>query len=353
MHIRMRQRVSALVAGDQIMVVMRNRALKFADLPHIRWVLARLAEGTDPEIVPSMAVEHGVSVTDDTVRSLINSLDAINALERLDIQHDLPSASLERHARSLEYLSPMEGEDGSRYDMHSRVARSSVLLIGAGGLGSWVAYGLAAAGVGRLGLCDPDTVNLSNLNRSILFDRDTVGKFKVDAARDRLSRFAPDLVIDTFTETVTGSEDVARLAETFDLIIGVADQPHRKIRRWVASGSTVSGVPSLQAGGGRIGPLYLPGKTSCAGCLQASLAPPGSELELLAEQPGIIPFRSPGSLAPFPAAESGMIVLEAYRYLSKMAEPATINAYIAQGPNLFDGKVVTLPPHLDCAVCGA
>lgn len=345
MRIRMRQRTQLLEKSGEIIVVLRGRALRFADVGGTRAVLTAVCEGAD---LPWPAGEGA-----ETARQVVAALESIDAVERLDVdRHGLDDENLERNNRALEFLSPHEGAAGTRFDMHARVAGSSVLLIGTGGLGSWIAYGLAAAGVGRLGLCDPDTVSIANLNRSILFDRRFVGRSKVEAAAERLAAFAPQLRIETYPERVHGPGDVARLSAGYDLIIGAADQPHRKIRRWVAGGSLLGGVPSLQAGGGRIGPLYLPGKSSCAGCLQASLALPGSEMDVLAEQPPAFPVRSPGSLAPFPAAESGMVVLEAYRYLSGMAQPVTINGYVSEGANLFDGKVVELEPHPACVVCG-
>lgn len=351
-RVRLRQRAQILEKTGEIIVVMRSRAARFPDSAEVRWFLLQACAGVEVSEVPALADGQDLTITPEVAQSIFDVLDSINALEQLDVEHRLTPENLERNSRSLEYLSPLESEAGSRFEMHERVVRSSVLLIGTGGLGSWIAYGLAAAAVGRLGLCDPDTVDLSNLNRSVLFDRGSVGKPKVDAARERLSEFAPELQIQTCTERIAGPADVARLGEGFDLIIGAADQPHRKIRRWVAEGSLRSGVPSLQAGGGRVGPLYLPGKSSCAGCLQASLALPGSEMDVLAEQFGRFPTRSPGSLPPFPAAESGMVVLEAYRYLSQMSPPVTVNGYVAEGPNLFDGKVVELKPHPACVVCG-
>lgn len=78
---------------------------------------------------------------------------------------------------------PQFGEDGQR-----RLAASSVLVAGLGGLGSAVATYLAAAGVGRLVLCDPDTVSLSNLQRQVLYSEEEIGQSKAAMAADRLRR---------------------------------------------------------------------------------------------------------------------------------------------------------------------
>lgn len=87
----------------------------------------------------------------------------------------------ERYSRQT--MLPQFGEEGQR-----RLAVSSVLVAGLGGLGSAAATYLAAAGVGRLVLCDPDTVSLSNLQRQVLYSEEEIGLSKAAAAEKRLRR---------------------------------------------------------------------------------------------------------------------------------------------------------------------
>jgi len=96
--------------------------------------------------------------------------------------------ALHRYSRHI--LLPEVGALGQ-----ARLRDSSVLVIGAGGLGSPLALYLAAAGVGRIGVVDDDQVELSNLQRQILFDTADIGHSKVDRARSRLEALNPDLVI--------------------------------------------------------------------------------------------------------------------------------------------------------------
>ena len=77
-----------------------------------------------------------------------------------------------------------------------KLRNSKVLLIGLGGLGSPVAYALAGAGIGKLTLCDKDTVSESNLNRQTLYTAKDIGKSKAKTACNVLSSFAPDCDID-------------------------------------------------------------------------------------------------------------------------------------------------------------
>src|SRR3954469_8722537 len=82
-------------------------------------------------------------------------------------------------------------------DAQQRFASAHALIVGVGGLGSPVALFLAAAGVGRLTLCDPDTADLTNLQRQLLFDTSQLGQSKVSAARARLGNVNPAVEIVT------------------------------------------------------------------------------------------------------------------------------------------------------------
>src|ERR1044071_10333441 len=79
-----------------------------------------------------------------------------------------------------------------------RLRESRVLVIGAGGLGSPAAFYLAAAGIGALGLIDPDRVELSNLQRQILHSTSDIGIAKVESARTKLDRLNPEVQIELY-----------------------------------------------------------------------------------------------------------------------------------------------------------
>ncbi len=79
------------------------------------------------------------------------------------------------------------GEDGI-----NKLKSSSVLLFGVGGVGSFAAEALARAGVGHIGLCDNDTVSVSNINRQLVALQSTVGRLKVDVMRERIADINPD-----------------------------------------------------------------------------------------------------------------------------------------------------------------
>jgi len=104
----------------------------------------------------------------------------------------------------------------------ARLAAASVLVVGAGGLGCPVLQYLAGAGVGRLTIVDHDTVEESNLHRQPLFGMVDLGQRKVEAARARLLRFNPGIVVDPVAERLT-PQNVTALVARADVIVDAAD----------------------------------------------------------------------------------------------------------------------------------
>ncbi|MBK1834362.1 molybdopterin-synthase adenylyltransferase MoeB [Roseibacillus ishigakijimensis] len=127
----------------------------------------------------------------------------------------MTSAQKERYLRHT--LLPQVGEKGQE-----KLLNSSVLLIGCGGLGAPAALYLAAAGVGRLGLIDPDRVEASNLQRQVLFASSEVGRLKIEATEERLRALNPDLVVERHAERFT-VDNALSLAGNYDLIVDGSD----------------------------------------------------------------------------------------------------------------------------------
>ena len=99
---------------------------------------------------------------------------------------------------------------------------SSVLCIGAGGLGSSVLLYLAAAGIGKIGIVDNDHVEKSNLQRQIIHETNTIGNLKIDSARERLKRFNPNSKLLTFAERINPN-NALEIIQKFDVICDCSD----------------------------------------------------------------------------------------------------------------------------------
>lgn len=103
-----------------------------------------------------------------------------------------------------------------------KLRRASVLIVGVGGLGSVVATYLAAAGVGCLGLADPDTVSLSNLQRQILYSTPELGRPKTECAAARLGALNPEVKLRLHPEGLT-PENADALVGQYDLTVDCCD----------------------------------------------------------------------------------------------------------------------------------
>jgi len=128
---------------------------------------------------------------------------------------EMDDAQLLRYSRHI--LLPELGVDAQE-----RFADAHALIIGVGGLGNPVAQFLAAAGVGTLTLVDADSVDLTNLQRQILFDTNVVGVAKVDAAARRLDAVNPEVRIVRVPERV-GDTELAPLVAAADIVIDCSD----------------------------------------------------------------------------------------------------------------------------------
>jgi molybdopterin/thiamine biosynthesis adenylyltransferase/rhodanese-related sulfurtransferase len=129
--------------------------------------------------------------------------------------HGLSAEERLRYSRHL--LIPELGVAGQL-----RLKRASVLLIGCGGLGSPAALYLAAAGVGRLGLVDPDVVDVSNLQRQILHGESWVGKPKLESAAARLREVNPHVVVECHAARFTPA-NALDIARDYDILLDGSD----------------------------------------------------------------------------------------------------------------------------------
>jgi molybdopterin-synthase adenylyltransferase len=103
-----------------------------------------------------------------------------------------------------------------------KLKKARVLIVGAGGLGAPAIQYLAAAGVGTLGILDDDKVSLSNLQRQVIHDTGTIGRLKVESARDAVARLNPNVVVETHAARLT-AENAAALVGAYDVIADCSD----------------------------------------------------------------------------------------------------------------------------------
>jgi len=103
-----------------------------------------------------------------------------------------------------------------------KLLKASILIVGAGGLGSPVAIYLAALGIGKIGIVDKDSVEISNLSRQIIFSTNDLKKKKSSAAINKLRKINPDTKLHSFNKRLT-KKNINQIAKNFDLIVDGSD----------------------------------------------------------------------------------------------------------------------------------
>jgi molybdopterin/thiamine biosynthesis adenylyltransferase len=267
----------------------------------------------------------------------------------------LPPDDALRFDRQLAYFADAAGGTDAAAQAQRRLARATVVVAGCGGLGSWTAAGLACAGVGRLVLVDDDTVELSNLNRQVLFRHADLGRRKVDAAANALQAFNPGLEIDRVSRRIASIRDITDLARGADLIIGTADHPPYEITRWMNAASIETGTPFTSAGQFpphiRVGPLIRPGVTGCHACQEQTAR------ENFPDYDALIAYRkarggNAATIGPLSALVGSILSMDAVHLITGIETPATEGAAL-----LVDARGMTVEREAierrpDCPVCG-
>jgi bacteriocin biosynthesis cyclodehydratase domain-containing protein len=227
----------------------------------------------------------------------------------------LPAELAERFARQL----PYHAETGSPAAALARLRTARVVVLGCGGLGTWALAGLAAVGVGRLRLVDDDAVELSNLNRQILFGVDDLGRRKAELAASWVRRFDPGIEVDVSLSRVRGAEDVEALVGDADALVLAADWPPYELGRWVNAACMRAGVPFVVAGQAppllKVGPTYVPGAGPCFECHERGLAAAYPHYPALAEHRRRVPAPAT-TLGPASGVLGTMIALEVLHLLT-------------------------------------
>ena len=204
----------------------------------------------------------------------------------VDTAPALSAEEVKRYSRHL--ILPEVGMDGQR-----KLKQSSVLCIGAGGLGSPAAMYLAAAGIGRLGIVDFDVVDYSNLQRQLLHATPDVGRSKLASAKDKIQALNPHVQVDTY-EVALSSDNALDLFEPYDVILDGTDNfPTRYL---VNDACVLSGKPNAYGSIFRFegqASVFATKNGPCYRCLYPEPPPPGlvpscAEGGVLGVLPGII-----------------------------------------------------------------
>ena len=249
-------------------------------------------------------------------------------------QEALSSEELQRYSRHLTL--PEFGKEGQE-----TLKNASVLLVGAGGLGSPAATYLAAAGVGRIGLVDFDTVEASNLQRQILYGTSDVGRPKLEAASERLQDLNPHVEVERHELRLT-SDNALDVIDDYDVVADGTDNfPTRYL---VNDACVMTGTPNVYASifrfEGQVS-VFATEDGPCYRCLYEEPPPPG-----------LVPSCAEGGvLGILPGFIGTLQATEVIKVLTGIGEPLVGRLLMSDALNM-DFRTVNVPTNPECPVCG-
>ena len=240
---------------------------------------------------------------------------------------------LQRYSRHI--ILPEVGEQGQ-----IKILKAKVFIVGAGGLGSPVGFYLSAAGVGRIALIDNDEVDLSNLQRQIAHNTKTIGKPKVESAKNTFESLNPDVHIIPIKQRLT-KLNILDLIKDYDIVVDCSDN---YATRFLVNDACVMAKKPLVTGAifkfeGQL-TVVIPGEGPCYRCLFEEPPPPGilpspQGVGLLGVIPGVI-----GTLQ---AAEVLKLIVGTGHILK-----GELLIYDALKPSF---RKVKIPKNPNCPVC--
>jgi adenylyltransferase/sulfurtransferase len=242
------------------------------------------------------------------------------------------SDNLTRHARHLALA--QVGADGQ-----ARIGNASALLIGMGGIGCATGAYLASSGVGRLLLCDFDTVDPTNLGRQFLYTPGDVGRPKVEVAAERLGAINPDIQINTITDRMDDDRLAAAVAQS-DVVLDGTDN---FATRFQVNEACVAGNRCLVSGAA----IRLEGQVAVFGpdydsspCYRCLYTDADESLENCAGN---------GVLSPVPGVIGTLMAVEALKHLAGIDSPrGALRLYDA---TRGDFRSVTIKKDPQCVTC--
>jgi bacteriocin biosynthesis cyclodehydratase domain-containing protein len=301
---------------------------------------------TEEELIEEFGVEE--------VKDLLAQFEELGVVEDAADDDRISGPVMERLNRQLRYFSDItEGPTAS--ECQERLEKARIAVLGVGGLGGWSALNLACCGIGELLLVDFDRVELSNLNRQVLYAEADIGRLKAEAAAERLSGFNSSMKVEPRVQRLDSEAAVAETIAGYDLVIDACDWPAHDIERWINAACFAARIPFIAMSHfppvARVGPLYVPGETGCFACQEIGYRRSFPLYDIAVEQQRGV--SSPAAtLGPACGLIGGQIGLDILHHLTGLARPSTLGV-----GHIYDLRTMAVDhepviPEPDCPVCG-
>lgn len=323
-----------------------------------------------------------IKVQDDTIMNIVSELDGSKGIEQIAFENNVKSNDLEtlfdylrkngildnvenkdefdeyeKFRRTIHFIADYSSSHKNLLDMWNNIRNSTVLIIGLGAVGSWVACDLVQSGVKNIILMDADVVDISNLHRQFGYMENDIGRYKTDVLEARLKNYCNNIKVIKKEQLL--DEKSLRVFDNYkiDLIVNCADKPNVDTTSlWVGEYAMKRGIPHIIGGGynlhlSLIGQTVIPGHSACVNCFKKKLEEENNidpnKVKKLA-----VKNRKVGSFGPMCSMIASMIGMEAIKILTKFIQPSNINRRGEFDIYTMDIKYRQYERRCDCEWCG-
>ncbi|RQP34184.1 HesA/MoeB/ThiF family protein [Burkholderia ubonensis] len=347
--------------NGQVVLQFNGQYAKIPDPHGAVWHLVKSLDGeqTVPEIIAGNA-KHFPGIPTGEIE---NVLDDLVKYRLVEIPETLQPTSLSdvdriRFSRNIDFFGSMAAVDENKFAYQEKLRNSKVCVLGCGGLGTHILFDLAALGIHNLTILDFDKIELSNLNRQILYRESDIGETKVETAKKRLLEFNSALNIKSHNMRLESTADVSKIVEGHDLVICIADKPANYMSEWLNEACVQHRIPFITGGlDTRRSVFYsvIPGVTGCVECWLAcaraknplfnNISTMNKELDITFERPA-------PAFVTLVAVTAGMMVSEAVKIITQ-CQPAQLANKLKEFvfDDLSVGIAETWEKRSECHLC--
>ncbi|HFE9851573.1 TPA: ThiF family adenylyltransferase [Enterococcus faecalis] len=313
---------------------------------------------TISEIVTSVKNEYSQFSEEEIIKA-INGISEDGFLEDKNLigSEVLSEYELSRYHRNINFFSSYLTLKDNKYKLQKKLSQATIGIIGLGGLGSHIVYDLAGLGIGTIKAVEFDKVDISNLNRQILYDYEDIGISKAELAKKRIIKFNPKIKFYVSEKKIQSANDVENEFKDCDLLILVADRPKTLLAGWVNEAIVKLNIPLFCAGLEAQRAMHytiIPHQTGCIECWKKNVEDehPVSHA-LLEERRRLNLVGDNTAIVPLVSTITGFICAEIVKYLTGIGELTTVGKLKTIDFSTMTTVISeTWEKNKNCQICG-
>lgn len=341
--------------GIELRSIIQEKRLLFKglDIEKMLAFFSDLAIGA-PEGAATKALSRSSNLPVKTVESILSRLNDHGALIVRDASVDFNEAEHHLADRQIRFFNAFETPEMTGEDFNERLQNRKVVIVGLGGYGTWIALLCARMGIKHIVGIDGDIVELSNLNRQVLYYEKDIGKLKAEACKTSIKEINKGIKFESHPIEVKSYKELMPIIDGADLVFNsfgyiLPNDDHPHVSENVALAALNAGIPSLLFSGSWVGPLNIPGENACYWCVMSN-----ERVSAVAQASAPMPnTRFLPAFAPRVAMSTSLAVWEATRFLSGIDRTLTLDGLISLDLFKYEKhNLIKIPKSPSCSVCG-